>query len=250
MSTSAKQRPQTGKSVRNPTKHTSSESSNQARFTSVNSSSGVKRSPSPQSHPTQLSWLDRYISYVLILCGAIGLSASIALAIEEFQYLKNPTGKLICDLNPVVGCGSILDSWQGHALFGVPNQIWGIAMFASLLTVGVSILAGATYRRWFWQMLQIGLFAGVGFVIWFMFQSLFVLKHLCPFCMTTWLVTLVGFWYLLLYSIRAEHIRLHGALARLNHFAQKHHADIIVFVLLAVVGAIMWRFWYYWKTLL
>lgn len=217
---------------------------------SVTKPSRVKPAVEAQAHPQKLSWLDRYVSYLLIICGAIGLSASIALAIEEFKYLKDPSGPLICDLNPVVGCGSILDSWQGHALFGVPNQIWGIAMFASLLTIGASILAGAVYRRWFWQALQVGLLAGVTFVGWFMYQSLFVLKHLCPFCMIAWVVTLVGFWYLLLYSIRAEHIHLRGRLGRLNAFAQRHHADIIVFILLAIVGAILWRFWYYWKTLL
>lgn len=231
---------------------------NEVKLTDVKSSSqkkstthhGTVITSSTQAHPHKLSWLDRYVSYVLILSGSIGLFASIALAIEEFHYLKHPQSELICDLNPIVGCGSILDSWQGHALFGVPNQIWGIAMFASLLTVGVSILAGAVYRRWFWRALQVGLFAGVGFVLWFMYQSLFVLKHLCPFCMVTWVATLTGFWYLLLYSVRAEHIRLHGKLARLNRFVQSHHADIIVFVLFAVVGLILWRFWYYWKTIL
>lgn len=230
-----------------PKRHTTPSAVNS---TEIKKPSQVKSETSSQAHPQKLSWLDRYVSYILILCGSTGLFASIALAIEEFKYLKDPSGSLICDLNPIVGCGSILDSWQGHALFGVPNQIWGIAMFASLLTVGVSILAGAVYRRWFWQTLQVGLFAGVAFVLWFMYQSFFVLKHLCPFCMVTWVVTLVGFWYLLLYSIRAEHIRLRGKLGRLNRFAQKHHADIIVFVLLAVVGAILWRFWYYWRTVL
>lgn len=216
------------------------------KTTSVKKTSGVKS----QAHPTRLGWLDKYVPFILIGCGAVGLFASFALAYEEFQYLKNPTSNLICDLNPVVGCGSILDSWQGHALFNMPNQIWGIAMFAALLTIGFSLLAGAVYRKWFWQALQVGLFAGVGFVVWFMFQSIFVLKHLCPFCMTTWVVTLVGFWYLLLYSIRAEHIHLRGRWSRLNHFAQKHHADIITFTLLAIVGLILWRFWYYWQTLI
>lgn len=172
------------------------------------------------------------------------------LSIEEFLHLKNPHVQLGCDLNPIIGCGSILDTWQGHALLGVPNQFWGIAAFSVLITVGFAILAGAKLKRWFWLGVQAGVAMGFIFIIWFMIESLFVLKHLCPYCMLTWAAILPAFWYTTLYCIRVEHVHLHGRLGRINRFAQKHHADILALMYLSVIGLILWRFWYYWQTLL
>lgn len=196
------------------------------------------------------SRLERWAPWILTIGGGVGVLASLGLSIEEFIHLKDPSAQLGCDINPIIGCGSILDTWQGHALFGIPNQFLGAIAFTVIATVGVGILAGAKYKKWFWQLVHLSLFAGVIFVHWFIFQSLFVLKHLCPFCMATWVTTIVTFWYLLLYGLRAEHLRLHGSLRMLNTFAQKYHLEIVVSWLLVILAAIIWRFWYYWQTLL
>ena len=147
-------------------------------------------------------------------------------------------------------CGSILDTWQGHVLFGVPNQIWSIATFSVVITIGFAILAGAKLKRWFWVGLQAGILAGFLFFVWFMAESFIVLKHLCPYCMVTWAAIIPAFWYTTLYCIRAEHLKLHGSLAKANHFAQKHHGDILAMMYLTIIVLIVWRFWYYWKTVL
>jgi uncharacterized membrane protein len=175
-------------------------SPSQVKSTSVNHAS----EPKSQAHPEHLNWLERHIPSFLIGSGLIGLFASIMLSIEEIEHLKNPQAQLGCDLNPIIGCGSILDTWQGHALLGVPNQFWGVAVFASIVTVGFAILAGAKLKRWFWIGLQVGVLMGFLFVLWFMGQSLFVLKHLCPYCMLTWAAILPVFWYTTLYCIRAD----------------------------------------------
>ncbi|MBP9852798.1 MAG: hypothetical protein QG629_260 [Patescibacteria group bacterium] len=196
------------------------------------------------------SRLERWAPWILTVGGGIGVLASLGLSIEEFKHLKNPSAPLGCDINPIIGCGSILDTWQGHALLGIPNQFLGAIAFTVIATIGVSLLAGAHYKKWFWQLVHLSLLAGVIFVHWFIFQSLFVLKHLCPFCMATWVTTIVTFWYILLYGLRKEHLRLHGSLARLVKFAQKYHLEIAVSWLLLIIIAIAWRFWYYWQTLI
>ena len=203
-----------------------------------------------QAHTKHLNWLERYAPWLLIGAGLLGTFASLMLSIEEIDHLKHPAAKLACDLNPIIGCGANMDVWQGHVFFGVPNELFGLITFVVVATVGVAILAGATFKRWFWLGLQGGLLFGVTFVHWFMFQSLLVIKHLCPYCMLTWFAVIVCFWYILLYGIRAEHIRLHGSLARINRFIQQHRADILVFWLLSIVTLILWRFWYYWQTLI
>lgn len=197
-----------------------------------------------------ISRLEKWAPWILAIGGGIGVLASLGLSIEEFLYLKNPGTKLGCDINPIIGCGQILETWQGHALFGVPNQFFGAIAFTVIAMVGVAILAGATYKKWFWQAVHASLFFGVVFVHWFIFQSLVVLKHLCPFCMVTWVTTIVTFWYILLYGIRREHLRLHGSVRRIVLFAQKYHLEIVVTWLLTIVALIVWRFWYYWQTLL
>lgn len=197
-----------------------------------------------------ISRLERWAPWILTIGGGIGVLASLALSIEEFIHIKNPSSQLGCDINPIIGCGDILDTWQGHALFGIPNQFLGAIVFTVIATVGISLLAGAKYKRWFWQFVHGGLFMGVLFVHWFMFESLFVLKHLCPYCMVTWVTTIVTFWYIFLYGIRMEHLPLHGSLRKLNNFAQRRHLEIVISWLLLIVVGIIWRFWYYWQTVI
>ena len=203
----------------------------------------------PQSHPKYLQWLERFVPYILIAAGTLGSFSSFMLAVEEIQHLKHPAAKLGCDLNPIIGCGANMNTWQGHVFFGVPNEFLGLVVFVVMITIGAGILAGAKFRRWFWVALQAGLFFGLIFVHWFIYESIFVLGHLCPYCMVTWVATITGFWYLTLYSIRAEHIRLHGKLARVNAFIQRHHADILVIWLLIIAAIILKHFWYYFGTL-
>lgn len=192
---------------------------------------------------TPLTWLHRFVPYIITGSGLFGLFASFMLAIEEVNHLKNPELPLTCDLNPIIGCGSIMDTWQGHALAGIPNQFFGIAVFAGLLAIGVSLLAGAQYKRWFWQALHGGMAAGMIFVGWFMYQSIFVLRHLCPYCIVTWVAIIPAFWYLLLYGLEQEHIVLPKKLQRMLIFARRHHADILALMFLVPLSVIIWRFW-------
>lgn len=218
----------------------------QVKTASVSSASQVKS----QSHPQHLNWLERHVPTLLIGSGALGLLAAFILALEEFHHLKNPGAPLNCDLNPVVSCGPAMDVWQGHALLGIPNQFLGIITFTVMLTMGVALLAGARFKRWFWLGLQAGMFAGLVFVHWFIYQSIWVLQHLCPYCMVTWVATIVGFWYIFLYGLRAEHFRLRGRWNKAVLFVQKHHADILAFWFLVIIALILNHFWYYWQTLL
>lgn len=192
-----------------------------------------------------LSWMERFVPWLLVISGAIGAFSSLMLSIEEFHHIKHPGAQLACDINPIIGCGSAMDTWQGHVLFGVPNQFWGLAMFSAVLTVGIALLAGAKFKRWFWLGLQGGLLAGLLFAHWFIYESVFVLKHLCPYCMITWVVTITAFWYILLYGFKSEHFRLRAGQQRVAAFLQRHHFDILAFWFMAIIVLILWRFWYY-----
>lgn len=189
------------------------------------------------------------IGYILFVLGVIGFVASFTLSIEKVELIKNPNFSPICNISPLISCGSVMVTKQAEA-FGFMNSFLGVAGFAAVATIGVAILAGATFKRWFWLGLQAGTIFGVGFITWLYYQSVFVIGALCPFCMVVWSVMIPIFWYVTLYNIRQKNIMLQGFWLKISDFAQKHHGDILVAWFAGGIGIILVRFWYYWSTLL
>jgi uncharacterized membrane protein len=192
--------------------------------------------------------ITRYYPYVLIIGGFIGLLCAAILTFEKIHLLQNPGQQLGCDLNPVVACGSVINTDQASA-FGFPNPFLGIAGFAVVLTVGMGLLAGARYARWFWLGLLAGSLLGTLFVHWLIFQSLYRIGSLCPYCMVVWAVTLPIFWYTLLEVYKQGMLKVSSKLKGVWDFKLRHHADLLVVWYLLVIILILNRFWYYWSTL-
>ena len=140
-----------------------------------------------------------------IVAGVIGWYAAFALTIEKFVTLTNPTEALGCDFSLLVQCRANLESWQG-SLFGFPNPVIGLAAWIAPIVVGVALLSGARFARWFWVLFNLGVVAALAFVLWLISQSVFVLGTLCPWCMVTWSVTIPLFWALTLYNLREGNI--------------------------------------------
>ena len=132
------------------------------------------------------------LAIFLILAGAIGWIAAFALTLDKFQLLQDPDAQLGCNLSILVQCGVNLNSWQG-AILGFPNPLIGLSAWIAPIAVGIAILAGARFARWFWIAFNVGLLGALGFVIWLISQSIFVLGTLCPWCMVTWSVTIPSF---------------------------------------------------------
>lgn len=191
----------------------------------------------------------KVLPWLLIVCGSIGLLAAAIILVDKIELLTNPNATLLCDINPVVSCGSVMDSMQASA-FGFPNLIIGLAGFPFLIATGAAILAGAQLKRWYWVGLQIGLLFGLGFVHWLFFQSVYHIGALCPYCMVVWVVTITSFWYVLLYNLEKGHIVLPAALGGAGQFARKHHLDILILWFLIIAALILNHFWYYYGPLL
>lgn len=189
--------------------------------------------------------LARTLPWILIICGVIGLLCSFTLTVEKMDVLRNPNYHPICDLNPILSCGSVMSSKQAEA-FGFDNTFMGLAAFAVLVTVGACLLAGAQLKRWFWQGLQAGATAGLLFVHWLIFNSLYRIHSLCPFCMVVWVVTITTFIYVTLYNIQHRHIKIKEKLMPAYEFARHHHIDILLFWLLLIAALILKQFWYYY----
>jgi uncharacterized membrane protein len=135
---------------------------------------------------------------LLILAGIVGVYSSFVLVLDRIELLRNPGESLGCDVNPFVSCGTVIESWQG-SLFGFPNPLIGVAGFVAPVAVGVGLLAGARFARWFWALFLLGLALAWVFVTWLFTQTVFSIGTLCPWCMLVWAVTIPLFWISLLY---------------------------------------------------
>ncbi|WP_297368106.1 vitamin K epoxide reductase family protein [Cryobacterium sp.] len=141
------------------------------------------------------------LAVFLVIAGAIGFAAACALTLDKIALLEDPAAQLSCNFSVLVGCSTNLGSWQG-AVFGFPNPLIGVAGWSVVVTIGAAILGGASFRRWFWLGLNLGVTGALAFVIWLMGQSFFVLDVLCPWCMVTWTVTIPVFLAVTLYNLK------------------------------------------------
>ena len=137
----------------------------------------------------------------LIIAGAIGWWAAFSLPVEKFEKLSNPGSAASCDFSVLVQCSANLDSWQG-SVFGFPNPLLGLACWVAPIVVGVAMLAGARFARWFWLLFWAGFAFAMGFVVWLISQSIFSLGTLCPWCLVTWAVTIPSFFAVTLHVLR------------------------------------------------
>lgn len=188
--------------------------------------------------------LARWMPWILIAAGIIGIICSLVLTYDQIQVWKNPSYTPSCSLNPILSCGSVIDSEEGHIL-GIPGPFFGLLAFPVLATVGVSMLAGATFKRWFWLGLQFGAIAGIGYALWLFWLSLYSIRALCPFCLGVDAVVYVVAWYITLYNIERKAIVIPKSLGGVANFARRHHLDILVLWFLIVTAIILQHFWYY-----
>jgi uncharacterized membrane protein len=138
----------------------------------------------------------------LVIAGVVGWFAAFSLTVEKFHLLQNPGASASCDFSLVVQCGANLNSPQG-SVFGFPNPLLGLSGWVAPIVVGVAVLAGARFARWFWWCFWAGIAFAFGFVVWLIGQSIYSLGTLCPWCMVTWAVTIPTFFAVTLHVLRS-----------------------------------------------
>ncbi|MFD3996579.1 vitamin K epoxide reductase family protein [Streptomyces sp. NPDC058583] len=144
----------------------------------------------------------RAFAWMLVITGAAGVLAAWVITIDKFKLLEDPNFVPGCSLNPIVSCGNIMKSEQA-SVFGFPNPMLGLVTYAMVIAIGLALLAGARYRRWYWLGLNAGTLFGVGFCTWLMYQSLYEINSLCLWCCLAWVATIVMFWYVTSQNVRS-----------------------------------------------
>ncbi len=138
---------------------------------------------------------------VLLVCAALGEWAAGSLTMDKITTAVDPNAALDCNFSVIVQCSKNLGSAQGAA-FGFPNPILGLVCWAAPLVVAMALIAGARFANWFWWLFNVGHAFALGFCIWLMIQSIYVLGTLCIWCMLTWTVSILSFWVLTGHNLR------------------------------------------------
>lgn len=191
---------------------------------------------------------DATLGWLLLIAGLAGAAAAFVLTVEKIALISDPTYVPSCSINPVLSCGSIMTTDQAE-VFGFPNSLLGLLGFPVLAATGAAILAGTHLRRWYWLGLQVGVTFGLGFVSWLVFQSLYRIAALCPYCMLVWAVVIPAFWYVTLANLAAGRLGQRLANAPTVRWLATNHAVILTLTYLVLVGLITHRFWDYWSSL-
>lgn len=175
----------------------------------------------------------------LLPAGLVGLTASVLLIVEQIDRLSNPHRALACDISPILSCGSVMNSPQA-AVFGFPNPVLGVLAFTVLALTGLLAAARTSLPRWYWTTLSVGGLAGVGFVCWLIYQDLYRIGVLCPYCLLVWAATPIA-------SAATIDNTLTGDHPRLRMIASWRWTAVVVFYAI-VTTLVLLRFQSYWAA--
>ncbi|THV41088.1 vitamin K epoxide reductase family protein [Glycomyces buryatensis] len=185
---------------------------------------------------------------IQLLGGIIGLVASFDLSYERVASLLDPGHVISCDFNPVLSCGTVMNTWQA-SVFGFPNPYIGLMAFPFVIFMGVLTLARVALPRWVNLTFNLGTLGGLVFISWLIIQTSFLIGVLCPWCMVVWAVVIPIFWFTTVDNLRTGAIGVgedwRGAVDDLLRF---HWIGLAV-LYLAVLAIIGMAFWDYWSTL-
>jgi len=182
----------------------------------------------------------------VLIAGVIGLAASMALTVEKFKLLLDPHYVPSCNINPIVSCGSVMTTPQA-SLLGFPNPLLGVIGFTVAVVTGVLAVAKIPLPQWYWIGLAVGTLIGAVLVHWLIFQSLYRIGALCPYCMVVWAVTIPLLVVLVSIVFRPVLDRGDSAVARVLY---QWRWSMVTLWFTAVFLMITVRFWDYWSTLL
>jgi uncharacterized membrane protein len=182
----------------------------------------------------------------VLIAGVIGLVASMTLTVEKIDILLNPSYVPSCNINPVLSCGSVMATPQASVL-GFPNPLLGLVAFTIVVVTGLLAVSKVSLPQWYWVGLTVGILFGTVFVHWLIFQSLYRIGALCPYCMVVWVVT-VSLLVVVTSIVSRQVLQRGGSAAALLLYQWRWSIAALWFT--AVFLLIMARFWDYWSTLL
>jgi uncharacterized membrane protein len=169
---------------------------------------GCRAAKAADAEP-QLARADRprIFGVALVIAGIGGLLASFNLSVDKVTAAIYPSQTLNCTVSATTQCLKNLESWQG-SLFGFPNPLIGLGGFAVVLLIGVTVLAGACFPRWWWIAFNIGVVLAMAFIVFLIIESVYVIATLCLWCALVYFVLIPTFWLVTLRNLSVGNFRV------------------------------------------
>lgn len=114
--------------------------------------------------------------------GAVGVIAAFLQTTEKLTILGNEDADLVCNLNSVFSCTNVLNAWQS-SVFGFPNSLMCMILFTIFTTIALVGATSGRLSRGFRLGTQVLSLFTLGFAIWFLTQSIYVINSLCILCL-------------------------------------------------------------------
>lgn len=182
---------------------------------------------------------DNTLFLLMLLSGIVGLVASFQLSYDAYILAGNPNAEFSCDLNSVVSCGKVAQTWQAH-LFGFPNAFIGMMAEPVVITIGMAGLLGAKFPKLFMFLAQVIYFIGFVFAMWLFYQSAFVIKVFCPWCLLVSVSTTFTLFTIFRYNVLKENLYLSKKLSeKLKIFTGSSGDTFILSTVLSIIASII-----------
>jgi uncharacterized membrane protein len=147
---------------------------------------------------------------VMLIFSLIALLVSLILSAETLQLAHNPKKLLDCDVNSVLSCSTVAESWQSEIVkfngLSYPNAFFGIAAESVFVTIAVIGLARIRIPRWFAAATWFGGLFALLYAYWLFTQSVFVIRALCPWCLVLMFSTTIQFMALSHATASVQHL--------------------------------------------
>src|SRR5262245_17730757 len=150
---------------------------------------------------------DATVWLVMLVSSLASLVASFVLAVDAIKLAENPNADLGCNINAVLSCGTVGASWQA-SVFGFPNAFLGLICEPVVITIAVASLAGVRFPRWFMLSAQVVYTLGLALAYWLLYQAMFDIGALCPWCLLVTVATTLVFFEITHVNIRDDNLYL------------------------------------------
>ncbi len=150
---------------------------------------------------------NQWLYLLILISSSIALIASFQLSVDAVVLAANPGATLGCDLNEIISCSKVANTWQA-SLLGFPNAFLGLMFEAVVLAIAAAGIAGVKFPRWYMLAAQVIYTVALLFAWWLFFQSSFVIYSLCPWCLLITIFTSITFFTLLHVNIRDDNLFL------------------------------------------
>ncbi|WP_418969759.1 vitamin K epoxide reductase family protein [Alloscardovia omnicolens] len=175
---------------------------------------------------------------VMLMASLAALLVSFVLSAETLELARHPQAGLACDVNAVISCSTVANSWQSEFIrwgsLSFPNAFFGIAAESVFVTVAVIGLSRVKLPRWFAVAAWAGNLLAVAYAIWLFTQSVFVIQALCPWCLGLLASTLIQFMAMSHATFAVQNLPSHNTTLRTYYHL---NIDLLVDVLILALFA-------------